>query len=299
MERSTWRVVTAALKKLPRRCSRGQQYSSKAVLAVLLWAALHDRSILWACRRHHWPVQAWRRRLPDQSTMSRRLREPEILADLSTLLEIIQDRFDPGNVDDGDASLVRVDGKPLAINMYSADPDARKGWGAGEVQRGYKFHGLVANAKKLLGYDVEPMNTPEAEVAERLLDDAARRGRLPQAAVVLADASYDTNPLHAAARRCGARLLGPRRRPDQGISKSHEQDPGRMLSLLLMEADPVLAHWQRSERTPVEHYFAGLTAAGLHTLPPWVRTLTRVRVWVGAKVVLNAARLARLENQVA
>ena len=33
--------------------------------------ALYDRSINWACQRGHWPFQAWRRRLPDQSTMSR------------------------------------------------------------------------------------------------------------------------------------------------------------------------------------------------------------------------------------
>jgi hypothetical protein len=45
-------------------------YDNRTVIAVLLWAALHDRPIVWACQRSSWPVQAWRRRLPDQSTMS-------------------------------------------------------------------------------------------------------------------------------------------------------------------------------------------------------------------------------------
>jgi hypothetical protein len=35
------------------------------------------------------------------------------------------------------------------------------------------------------------------------------------------------------------------------------------------------------------------TAGGLGTaLPPWVRTLARVRRWVGAKIVMYNARLA-------
>jgi len=284
MERGTWRVVAAALKRLPRRCWAGQQYSSAQVLAVLLWAALHERSILWACQRAHWPVQAWRRRLPNQSTMSRRLRTPEVLADLVTLLHLIQEGFD-----DGDDSILRVDGKALGISVFSDDADAARGWGAGEVQHGYKVSVIAANARRLVGYRVEPMNTPESKVAEELVRTCPRER---PGAVLLADASYDTNALHAAASRRGVRMLEPRRRPGTLLSKGQEQDPGRVWSLLLMEGDPQLARWQRANRVAVEHYFAGLTAAGLYALPPWVRTLPRVRVWVGAKIALNAARIA-------
>lgn len=291
MERDVWRIVAAALKRLPRRCSRGQQYSNAAILGVLLWAAVHDRSILWACRRASWPMQAWRRCLPNQSTMSRRLRDPEILADLATLLAIVQASFD-----DHDDTVLRVDGKPLAVNAFSADRDAARGWGVGAAQRGYKLHALVANARRLVAHRVEPMNTPEAEVAQDLLRHTRRVGA---GTLVLADASYDTNAMHAAARVRGAQLLAPRRRPGTLLSKNLDQDAGRIRSLLLMEGDPAFARWQRARRSAVEHYFAGLTAAGLHALPPWIRTLPRVRVWVAAKLTLNAARIAVFTTTVA
>ena len=42
MERDIWLVIVAALRRLPRRCSAGQRYTNRDVVAVLLWAALHD-----------------------------------------------------------------------------------------------------------------------------------------------------------------------------------------------------------------------------------------------------------------
>lgn len=295
MERGTWRVIMAALRRLPRRCSSGQRYSNRDVLAVLLWAALHDRSILWACARTHWPVQAWRRRLPDQSTMSRRLRCPGVLDDLRTLLHLAQSAFD-----DGDNATLRVDGKALAVSSFSADADAADGWGTGQHQRGYKLHALVANARRLIEFCVEPMNTPESTVAGALLRRAARAGRLARGGLVLADASYDSNPLHAVARRCQVQLLAPRRRPGTGLSRGHRQQPGRVRSARLLESDPRAFRWFSARRSVVEHYFGGLSAAaGLHTLPSWVRGLTRVRLWTAAKIVLNAARIARRSVKVA
>lgn len=295
MERDIWRVVVAALKKLPRTWSRKQRYSPAEVLAVLFWAALHDRSIFWACQRTNWPMQAWKRRLPDQSTMSRRLRAPRVLHDLQLVLDILQRDFD-----DGDNSTLRLDGKPAMVSIFSADDDATKGWGAGVYARGYKFHALVANSIRLVGSSVEPMNVAESTTAQRLLDEAAKRGRIPDGALVLADASYDSNPLHEVAQLNNAQLLAPRRRPGTGLSRSRKQTAGRVLSTLLLEGDPELAKWQRGKRAAVEHYFSGLSAAaGLHALPPWVRTLTRVRVWIAAKVALNAARIAKNRNAVA
>ena len=93
MERELWRQITGVLRRLPRRWSAAQRYSNRQVLAVLLWAALHERSISWACRRSAWPIQAWKRRLPDQSTMSRRLRDHSVLEDLQRLLTLLGDRL--------------------------------------------------------------------------------------------------------------------------------------------------------------------------------------------------------------
>lgn len=295
MERDIWRVIVAALRRLPRRCSSGQRYTNREVLAVLLWAALHDRSVLWACQRRHWPMQAWRRRLPDQSTMSRRLRCADVLDDLHALVHLVQAAFD-----DQDNGVLRVDGKALAVSNYSDDPDAANGWGAGQHQRGYKLHALVANAKRLVDFRVEPMNTQESVVAGELLRGAQRAGRVVFAGVVLGDASYDSNPLHALAGACGMLLLAPRRRPETNLSKTRKHHPGRVLSTALLEPHPSLLKWMRDKRSVVEHYFGGLSAAaGLNRLPAWVRTLPRVRVWVAAKLVLNAARIARLHVNVA
>src|SRR6267142_4907963 len=112
MERELWRGMVAGLKRVPRWWPRRGVYSNVQVLAVLLWAALHDRSILWATQRRSWPVQAWRRGLPDQSTMSRRLRDPRVMQDLGRLLPLLQRR----------AGALRgplvLDGKPLPVSTF-------------------------------------------------------------------------------------------------------------------------------------------------------------------------------------
>lgn len=293
MERDVWRVIVAALKRLPRTRSAHQVYSSAQVLAVLLWAVLHERSVLWACQRRHWPMQAWRRNLPDQSTMSRRLRDPSTLADLDTVLQIIQARLPDGD------GLLRLDAKPLPISAFSADKDATRGFGAGDLQRGYKLSTLARNARKIIAWAVEPMGVAEDQVGQRVLLEAARRRRTRPARLLLADAAYDTNAMHRTARDCGLNLFAPRKKPGTGLSPWHTQDPGRVLSLILMEGDDDFNRWQRAARAPAEHYFAHATASGLGRLPPFVRTLSRVRLWVAAKLVITAARLARAKPDAA
>src|SRR5215470_12601368 len=44
------------------------------LVAVLLWAALHDRPVSWACQSRHWSTTTLRpTRLPSASTISRRV----------------------------------------------------------------------------------------------------------------------------------------------------------------------------------------------------------------------------------
>jgi len=288
MERDLWRGVVSALKRLPRWWPRGAVYSNVQVLAVLLWAALHDRSISWACRRRSWPVQAWRRRLPDQSSMSRRLREPRLVAELSRVLALVQRARGPA------AAPLILDGKPLAVSAFSADPDARQGWGAGRHATGYKLHVLIDRLQRLLAWEVRPMNEAECVVAADLLREAAASGAVPRGAVALADASYDSNPLHARAAEVGVRLIAPRRRPERPLCKNRRHDPGRLASIAFTEHDPEWDHLRRRVRPEVERYFGSLASfgGGLFGLPPWARRLHRVRLWVGAKLVLNAARQA-------
>jgi hypothetical protein len=287
MEREVWRWIVPALKRLPRWWPRGAVYDNRSILAVLLWAALHDRAILWACQRANWPVQAWRRSLPDQSTMSRRLRDPLVLEDLARLLMILQRDLRPAT------KLLIVDGKPLSVSWFSGDSDAHGGWGAGHLQRGYKLHVLIDNLQRLLAWEVHPMNRAESVVARDLLTQAAQRGVLPQDAVLLGDASYDSNPLHEHAERLTVQLLAPRRKAHRSISPNYRQHPNRLMSIALTEHEPIVDRRMQLIRATVERYLGGLATVGggLISLPAWVRRLTRVRIWTAAKLILHAARL--------
>lgn len=288
MERDLWRWIAWALKRLPRRWPKCAVYDNREVLAVLLWAALHDRSILWACQRRHWPVQAWRRRLPDQSTMSRRLRDPSITSELTELMAILQRRMSQ------DVPILIVDGKPLAVSEYSHDREACTGRGAGRFERGYKMHVLIDAAWRLVAWDVQPMNTAESVVARQLMEQAAQYGTLPTRATLLGDAAYDSNPLHAAAATKGVRVVAPRRKANRSISSGHRQHPGRLFSIAITEHDTELNASVRAIRGRVEHYLGALASigGGLIALPAWSRRLVRVRFWVGAKLAINAARNA-------
>jgi len=291
MERELWRRIRAAIRRLPRTRARNAVYTWEEVLAVLLWAALHDRSISWACRRSSWPMQAWRRRLPDQSTMSRRLRDPEVPILLTRVLQMVQE-------DGGSPVLLVFDGKPLELSEYTRDPEARAGRGAGRMAMGYKLHLILEPQRQAVrAWEVHPLNRAEPEVAADLVDQACTG----EGGVLLADSLVDSNPLH---QRTGARrwqLITPRKRPGTGLGR-RVHHPHRLLSVLLTEGP--LGCWDRDwavHRDAIERFFGALASfgGGLFGLPPWARRLHRVRYWVGAKLVVNAARIARARNAVA
>jgi len=281
MERGIWNTMMTSLRRVRPRSPVRAAYTNRDVLAVLLFAALHDRPISWACRRSNWPAQAWRRRLPDQSTMSRRLRDPALLDDLRTLIAHVQ-RDAPS------APVLAVDGKALALRAHTRDPDAANGWGSGSYARGYKLHAIADTAHKLLAFDVHPMNKAECTTARALVD------RLPKgkSVMLLGDAAYDSNPLHAACASRGLALLAPRRRPDRPLCTNRRHEPSRLVSIDLLESPSPPDIFKK--RTSIERFFSRLAiAAGLYALPPWVRRLHRVRAWVAAKLAINAAIIWR------
>ena len=79
---------------------------------------------------------------------------------------------------------------------------------------------------------------------------------------------------------------------DAVLSVSRQQHPGRLASMEATESCAARATELRHERATIERYFGTLSGSGggLNALPAWVRRLRRVRVWVGAKIVINAAR---------
>ena len=75
MERELWpplyRLLRATAKDFHQKYV---QYQPWVLVAVLLWTALHDRPVSWACQRRHGSTTTLRPwTLPSASTLSRRL----------------------------------------------------------------------------------------------------------------------------------------------------------------------------------------------------------------------------------
>ena len=157
MERELWKLIVAALKRLPPTRPRSAVYTNRQVLAVMLWAVLHDRPISWACARANWPTQAWRRALPDQSTMSRRMRRASLREELSSLLQHVQASLPDGR-------LVFTDGKAFELSDRTSDRDAATGRGAGHMAKGFRLHVVTDDQGRVFGWDVTPMNKAEMQV---------------------------------------------------------------------------------------------------------------------------------------
>ena len=75
MERELWPLLYRALMEVATDVrQRYVQMQPWVLVAVALWAALHDRPICWACQPRHWSTTTLRpARLPSPSTLSRRL----------------------------------------------------------------------------------------------------------------------------------------------------------------------------------------------------------------------------------
>lgn len=274
MEREIWKTLIDRLDGLADRRPPRCRFTNKHIVRVYLWAALHDRPVCWACDPASWPGR--RRRLPNPSTMSRRLRTRSVMKLLRRLLPT------GGH---GKAALLCIDGKPLRVSRFSKDRQATLGYAAGGFERGYKVHHICDRRNRTRGFDVRPMNEAESVIARKLITRAASRG-----ALILGDAAYDSNELHARAASRGAALLAPRRKPGRGLGH-HAQHEGRVRSIALLEGDRRKKRQAARLRSCIERGFGWLTGLGGGHLPPWVRTLPRVRRWILAKlVILDAAR---------
>ena len=287
MERELWRRIVGALRRQPPTRPRNAVYTDQQIAAVFLWAVLHDRPVSWACQRPNWPLQAWRRALPEQSTMSRRLRQPAIGDLLRKLLKDLQRSFGRGEV-------LAVDGKPLELSEHTRDPDAATGRGAGRYAKGYKVHVVLdVQTHAVIAYETHPLNVAETTTAANLMGDADTR--IPDGSLLLGDSLFDSNILHKAAKQRGCQLIAPRKRPGVGLGhRGHH--PNRRESIRFTEGVD-RAVWRdvlARQRDQIERFFGMLVSSsgGLIGLPAWVRRLHRVRLWVGAKLAINAARIA-------
>lgn len=275
-----YRMVTFTARALPRGSRR---FPDWIIVLVLLFAAFNHRPISWAVQRRNWPV--WTQRLlpklPSSTTMSRRLRRESIRIFLDHLLANAQG---PTRL-----SLMRViDGTALEIRGHSTDRQAGYGFGSGRKAKGYKLHVLLESTGEIVAWRISPMQTNERKMAMRMLLGCE------QCAYVVADGNYDSNPLHAVVAAKGGQLLAPRRKTAKALGKHHHQ-PARLRSIEMLEGPSPFGRALMRCRGLIERFFgnADSHAEGLGELPAWVRTHRRVRLWVHAKLIINALRIAQ------
>jgi hypothetical protein len=287
MERELWPPLYRLIREVARDFSQKYvSYQPWVLVAVIAWAALHDRPRSWACQRRHWSTTTLRPgRLPSPSVLSRRADGVAVGLFWRALEARLRGRGDP-------ALLAFVDGKPLLVGGCSKDPDARFGRAAGHVGRGYKLHAVWSTRPLPEAWEVTPLNADEKAAARGLV------GQLGHGGYLVADGNYDASPLYDAAAACGYQLVAPCRKAKTPGCGKHYQSPHRLRSLALLGA-PFGAPFGRAlyqARAAIERSFghASAFAGGLGPLPAWVRRLARVRTWVWAKLVINAVRILAL-----
>lgn len=282
MERQLWKAIVVVLGQIDKaRSSNRFRFDDDRVVEVFFWAAIHDRPVGWACRREHWPLDQRKRRLPSETTMSRRLRSPRVLA----LLDAVERRVLAPK--EGELFWM-IDGKPLPIGGATKDRQAGYGRAAGGKAKGYKLHALVGSQGSVAAWRVAPMNKDERTMAKRMLRAAPVQGYL------VADANFDSNPLHEVCVAKGdLQLVAPRRYGKGKGLGHHRHSGGRRRSIALLEnPQPRFGRRLLKDRNEIERRFGALTNWGgsLTCLPPWVRTHRRVHRWVLAKLVLAALK---------
>jgi hypothetical protein len=263
-----------------RSCRRGK-FSDGTIVFIYILGVLHNRSPHWAADRRNWPL--WLRRVlpcPSYSQFSRRLKSVRVRQLIDQINIECRQRF-PGSY------LKFCDGKPLVVGGFSKDPDAHWGKVPDSWAKGYKLHVLVDSTGFIEVFEVTALNAGESTVAGRLV----RQANL-DAVVIRADANYDSNRLYAAVSSRGGRLIAPRRKPGRGLGH-HAQHPDRLRAIAELERDVGSIKAHRRMRVTVEQCLAHLTNLpfGLSPLPNFVRRLTRVNLWVSAKITLYHVHL--------
>jgi hypothetical protein len=284
MERELWPSLYRHLQAVARDFHQKYVHIPAWVLvATLLWAALHDRPLSWACQPRHWSTTRLRPlRLPSPATLSRRLDGVGVGLLLRALEERLRAQGEPGLV-------AFLDGKPLPVSGVSQDPDARYGRAAGGKATGYKLHAVWARRAVPEAWEVRPMNDSEPRVARALVRQLRHGGYL------VADGNYDANYLFDDAGAQGYQLLTPLPHGKPG-SGHHYQSPHRWRSIALMRQPFGRAVY--ALRSGIERSFGNAVSfgGGLGGLPAWVRGRERVRTWVWAKLLINGIRILRNQH---
>jgi hypothetical protein len=307
MDRETWGIIMATIKRACRAVERDlgggrrPRYPNWLVVAMYLWAVWHDRTLSWACDRAHYTgLFRPRGRLPSVSQFTRRVKSDACDAVLQRVHDELAERGLPS-----DAGY--LDGKALPVSPVSKDRQATRGKVCGGFAKGYKLHAFVNERRRIVVWSVMGLHVAEQSVAAELLPHVAPT--LAPDAVVMMDGNYDSAPLHkGVAEPLGVCLLHPLKGQGRVGEGGHHPVTLRQMGASRRELVRCwaerpglagLAGLALKARDEIERVFGVLTctAGGLAPLPAWVRTLPRVRRWVGAKIILYNARLKAQDNQ--
>jgi hypothetical protein len=307
MERELWAELSKAICDVDATWRDSPRFTHRTALVVRvhLWAALHDRPVSWACDPESWDARTRPPALPDQSTLSRRARRKGP-AGFEAFLDALAARLSGGGggARPAPSRLVkRFDGKALAVASHSTDRDAAWGRGVGGLANGYKLHALwAADDPFPLDWAVTPLDVDETRMAARFLTRLDEGG-----GYVLGDTRHDSSWLYRLAAGAGHQLVAPRRRGPGGADpgglghRKRCRSPARVRGIEMLEPPAGINPFGRAlhnQRRQIERDFGNLVSfgGGLSGLPAWVRRIPRVRRWVYAKLLINAARIKRLRR---
>lgn len=284
MERELWPLLYHRIREVGRGFhQKSVQYQPWVIVMVLVWAALHDRPVSWACNAKNWKTTTLRLwKVPSDSTISERAKSAGVALFLRALEETFRETQLP-------QLIALLDGKPLTVGGATKDRTARYGRAAGVMAKGYKLHAIWAGRSLPETWDVTPLNVAEVKVAQELVPQLHAGGYL------LADGNYDANSLYDVAASRSYQLVAPVDSPNAGKGH-HDQSPFRLRSIDLLRrpyGQELLALRGQIER---EFGNAVTFAGGLTSPPAWVRTLPRVRLWVWLKLLINATRIVKLKG---
>ena len=285
MDRQHWILLRPLIRRAVRLAGRSRRvaFGDELILTMYLWAVAHDRPMCWACDKSHYHEPFRPRRLPSVSQFCRRVKTELFQRQLQALHDLL-------SRDRRLAGINFLDGLPLPVGNFSRDPDARRGWGVGRVEKGYKLHALATQDRFVAGWSVAPLNVHEMHVAGRLIGQATP---VPAGAVFLADGNYDAHDLHKHVAGHGGWLWARPRGMARHDVTLRQMGPARRALLDVWRQTPGFARALQLKRVHIEGIFSNLTACGggLGPLPRFVRRLERVRRWVGGKIILYHTRL--------
>lgn len=255
---------------------RRKKFTDVLIVKMYLWSVAHDCPLCWASDRRNYNSLFRPARLPSNSQFCKRLKSPRVQALLTALSNRLVHSESP-------TFQLLLDARPFVVGSCTKDAEARGGRISGGFAKGYKLHAIVTDDGRTLVWSVMPLNVAESTVALELINQARHKG------IILADANYDRTPLFEAAAAHGGQLLTPKRR---GKAYGHRQQSEARLTAHFVYRCARKMLWRR--RVRVESVFGNQSSygGGLGPLPSWVRTLGRVRRWIGAKLILHHARLA-------